>query len=78
MSYETESPEYRASVEAEFDRKELIRLRAENEMMREALNQSAEWFQGYADGHTAKGDTDKARRNQNRADFCRKALDGGE
>jgi hypothetical protein len=39
-----------------------------------ALRQSAEWFQGYADGHTAKGDTDKAKRNQDRADFCSAAL----
>lgn len=40
----------------------------------EALEQAAEWFQQYADSHTAKGDTDKAKRNQDRADFCRAAL----
>ncbi len=45
--------------------------------MREALQQAAEWFQQYADGHTAKGDTDKAARNQTRADACRVALRDG-
>ena len=38
------------------------------------LLQAAEWFQGYADGHTAKGDTDKAKRNQDRAGACRAAI----
>jgi hypothetical protein len=39
-----------------------------------ALSQSAEWFQQYADSHTAKGDTDKAKRNQDRADAAIRAL----
>lgn len=38
-----------------------------------ALMQCAEWFQGYADGHTAKGDADKAKRNQDRANFAHAA-----
>lgn len=38
-----------------------------------ALQQAEAWFQDYADGHTAKGDADKAQRNQSRADFCRRA-----
>jgi hypothetical protein len=53
---------------------EIDRLTAENERLREALTECAIWFQGYADGHTAKGDTDKAARNQHRADFARAAL----
>jgi len=40
----------------------------------EALKSAAEWFQGYADGHAAKGDADKAERNQDRADACRVAI----
>lgn len=35
------------------------------------LDVAAEWFQQYADSHTAKGDADKAKRNQDRADYCR-------
>ena len=55
---------------------EIERLRAYNARLREALAQSRDWFQQYADGHAAKGDTDKAKRNQDRADFCaREAMD---
>ena len=43
-----------------------------------ALEQSREWFQQYADSHTAKGDTDKAKRNQDRADFCARAALTGQ
>jgi uncharacterized coiled-coil DUF342 family protein len=39
------------------------------------LAQCVEWFQQYADGHTAKGDADKAKRNQDRADYARDALE---
>jgi hypothetical protein len=39
-----------------------------------ALSQSAEWFQQYADSHTDKGDTDKAKRNQDRAAAAIRAL----
>lgn len=49
--------------------------RAEIERLRRALEQSAEWFDGYAASHTAKGDTDKAKRNSDRADACRAALE---
>src|SRR5690348_14793223 len=40
----------------------------------EALSQCAIWFQEYADSHTAQGKLDKAKRNQDRADFARAAL----
>jgi len=43
-----------------------------------ALEQSREWFQQYADSHAAKGDTDKAKRNQDRADFCARAALSGQ
>jgi hypothetical protein len=35
-----------------------------------ALKQCADWFQDYADRHVEKGDVDKAKRNQQRADFA--------
>lgn len=40
----------------------------------EALGQAAEWFQQYGDGHIQKGDIDKAKRNHDRAEFCRAAI----
>ena len=46
---------------------------SEIEAVRSALVQCRRWFQGYADGHTVKGDTDKAQRNQDRADFAERA-----
>jgi hypothetical protein len=49
---------------------------AEIKQLTAALLQSANWFQEYADGHTAKGDTEKAARNQDRANACRRALEG--
>lgn len=60
-------------------------LRAENERLREALDQAAAWFEEYADEHGWKatatsdiGETtsrlDKAKRNQERANFLRAAL----
>lgn len=52
---------------------EIERLKAENARLREALEQARIWFQHYAEGHTAKGDADKAKRNQDRADFCARA-----
>ncbi len=42
--------------------------------MREALTAARDWFQAYAAGHANKGDTDKATRNQERADFCAAAI----
>jgi hypothetical protein len=47
----------------------------ENKRLREVVEQARDWFQQYADGHKAKGDTDKAQRNQDRADFCASALE---
>lgn len=41
-----------------------------------ALNQAAEWFEGYEVGHRHKGDVDKETRNGNRARFCRRAALG--
>jgi hypothetical protein len=38
-----------------------------------ALGQAHTWFAEYAASHTAKGDTDKARRNSDRAAFCARA-----
>jgi hypothetical protein len=40
-----------------------------------ALLQCAHYFQAYAAGHANKGDTDKAKRNQDRADAARAALE---
>jgi hypothetical protein len=52
---------------------------AESTRLREALRQAAVWFQDYADGHAKKGDGDKAKRNQERADFCtHKMMEDGE
>ena len=45
------------------------------QMLALALKQNAEWFRGYADGHEAKGDTDKAKRNRDREQFNLAALD---
>lgn len=42
--------------------------------LREALDQCAAWFQEYADSHTKQGKPDKAKRNQDRADYARSAL----
>lgn len=39
-----------------------------------ALEQCAEWFKGYGDGHAAKGDADKAKRNHDREAVARAAL----
>ena len=50
--------------------------RAEIERLRAALATARGWFQDYADGHAAKGDADKAQRNQDRADFCARAALG--
>jgi len=54
----------------------LANAETENARLKAALQQSADWFQQYADGHTAKGATEKAARNQERANACRRALEG--
>jgi hypothetical protein len=41
-----------------------------------ALRQADEWFRAYAQGHYAKGDWDKAKRNHDRADYCNRAALG--
>jgi hypothetical protein len=41
-----------------------------------ALRQAEEWFRAYAQGHYAKGDCDKAKRNHDRADYCNRAALG--
>jgi len=41
-----------------------------------ALLQAQDWFQQYGNSHINKGDLDKAKRNYERAEFCRKALEG--
>jgi len=62
---------------------------AENERLRGALRQSEAWFREYEVSHRAKADAeehkgrkaashDKADRNKHRADFCARALLGGE
>jgi hypothetical protein len=43
------------------------------EAMRRALDAAAEWFEEYAEGHQAKGAIDKASRNLERANACRRA-----
>jgi hypothetical protein len=40
----------------------------------EALQQNVEWFRAYAEGHEAKGDSAKAQRNRDRADFNEAAI----
>lgn len=50
------------------------RLIAAAPEMFEALAQAAVWFGDYAKGHLVKGDTDKAERNQARADACLAAI----
>lgn len=40
----------------------------------EALNQCAAWFTEYADEHTAKGATEKAQRNRERAGYCHQVV----
>lgn len=38
-----------------------------------ALVQAAQWFEGYAAHHQEKGGLDKASRNLERANYCRRA-----
>jgi hypothetical protein len=47
----------------------LVLLEAADEIkrLRTALEQGAKWFREYEASHTAKGDTDKAKRNAERA-----------
>lgn len=59
------SPEFIARLEA---------AEARAMALLEALRQCAEWFDSYAASHTAKGDTDKAKRNADRAEFARAAI----
>ena len=53
-----------------------IRLLEHRQMLEEALTDCAEWFKGYGDSHTAKGDIDKAQRNYDRERRARAALEG--
>jgi hypothetical protein len=46
--------------------------------LRQALLQAQDWFQQYGNGHQTKGDTDKAKRNYDRAEFCRKAYEDSQ
>jgi hypothetical protein len=46
---------------------------AEAKRLREALEKAAEWFEGYAEGHKSAGALDKAARNLERANACRRA-----
>lgn len=65
-------------------RSAIISLRAENERLRGALRQGADWFEEYAAHHQQlaelggyhlnKERSKKARRNEERADFLRQAL----
>lgn len=73
----SDSPPYNASLSKraeglvsanESHREQIARLKT-------ALKNARDWFQGYADGHAAKGDADKAQRNQDRADACGDYLD---
>ncbi len=49
-------------------------LSCENSRLRVQITQAAEWFEQYEQGHVAKGATDKASRNGDRARACRAAL----
>jgi hypothetical protein len=53
---------------------EVERLRVERDALRDALGQAAEWFGEYAASHEAKGAAEKAKRNQDRANFCGGAM----
>jgi hypothetical protein len=66
-----------AQVITERDDNKLRAEKAEDcvKVLEEALVRAQGWFQDYADSHTAKGDIDKAKRNQNRADDARAALE---
>jgi hypothetical protein len=44
-------------------------------VLEEALKQGADWFDEYAAMHEAKGATDKAARNKERAEHLRAALE---
>jgi surface antigen len=39
----------------------------------DAMRQAEEWFRAYGQGHDAKGDTDRTKRNHDRANFCARA-----
>lgn len=56
-------------------RRSLQELEMENNRLREALSDCAAWFKDYGDGHTAKGDADKAKRNYDRERRARAALE---
>jgi hypothetical protein len=59
------APEMQARIDA---------LEAEKAELLEALKSAVKWFEDYAAGHVAKGDADKAKRNQDRAAACRAAI----
>jgi hypothetical protein len=46
------------------------------EQLEGSLSQAGKWFRAYGQGHDAKGDIDKAKRNHDRADFCARAALG--
>ena len=52
------------------------RAEARVKALEEALADCASWFKEYGDGHTAKGDADKAQRNYDRERRARIALEG--
>jgi hypothetical protein len=50
------------------------KLEAENKRLREALDQSAQWFFEYANMHADKSNYEKALANREKAFYCRAAL----
>jgi hypothetical protein len=56
------------------DRLKIDGLEKQVERLRQALTLCAEWFDGYAASHRAKGADEKAARNEERAGFCYRAL----
>jgi hypothetical protein len=66
---------YDLSAQVEHAQYHLAAAEARIAKLKAALEQAADWFQAYADGHRGKGDSDKANRNQERATACRAALE---
>jgi hypothetical protein len=56
------------------DRLKIDGLEKRVRALRQALTLCAEWFDGYAASHRAKGADEKAARNEERAGFCYRAL----
>ena len=70
------NPEYTWAEWAADRQKELDVAEARVAELEGALRQADEWFRAYAQGHYAKGDWDKAKRNHDRADYCNRAALG--